>query len=67
MRKNGDVEEINKYALHDFTDFKNEVTEWWDREGWTFQVWAEDRNHAIKIAGEWRRKLLLGGKNFEKE
>jgi len=67
MRKNGDVKEINKDKLYDVADFKNAVTEWWDKEGWTFQVWAKDRNHAIKIAKDWRRKLLLGGKNFEKE
>ena len=48
--------------LYDVADFKNAVTEWWNKEGWTFQVWAKDKNHAIKIAKDWRRKLFLKGK-----
>jgi len=59
MRKNGDVEKINEDKLYDVTNFKNEVIEWWNKEGWIFQVWARDRGHAVKIAGDWRRKLLL--------
>jgi len=67
MGKNGDVEDISKDKLCDVADFKNKVSEWWNKNGWTFRVWAKDKDHAIKIAGDWRRKLLLKRKNFEKE
>ena len=63
MRKSGEIKKIKEdNEFDDVFDFRDDATEWIDKEGWTFQVWAKDKDHAIKIAGEWRRKLLLGEK-----
>jgi len=60
VRKNGDVANIitRRDELLSAKDFKNYVVDWEGEGGWVFQIWAKDEKHAIKIAGEWRRKLL---------